>query len=77
MKQAKFSLMPSQIEFLEQHDDLGFPDKSALVREALDQLQRRISERRLRESAKLYAEVYAEDRELRTLTEGAIEDWPE
>lgn len=31
---------------------------------------------RLVESAKLYAETYAQDDDLRDLTEAALEDWP-
>ncbi len=77
MRQAKFSLTESQVEFLEQYGTLGFADKSAVVRRALDQLRARFAEEQLRESAQLYAEVYGEDSELQRLTENALEDWPE
>lgn len=76
MPQAKFSLSPSQMEFLNHHQAWGFPDKSALVREALDQMQTRLARERLVESARLYAEIYAEEEELLNLTEAALEDWP-
>jgi hypothetical protein len=77
MPQAKFSLAPSHIEFLNQCEALGFPDKSALVREALDELKARLDRERLAESARLYAEVYAEEEDLRGLTEAGLEDWPQ
>jgi hypothetical protein len=77
MPQAKFSLSQSQIEFINRHEAWGFPDKSALVREALDKMKARLARERLAESARLYAEVYAEAEELRGLTEAALEDWPE
>ena len=34
-------------------------------------------QQQLAESARLYAEVYAEDEELRDLTEATLEDWPQ
>ena len=76
MPQAKFSLSETQIDFINRHEVWGFPDKSALVREALNEMQAKLAQERLAESAKLYAEVYAEDEELRKLTEAALEDWP-
>ena len=77
MRQAKFSLSQSQIDFINRHESLGFPDRSALVREALDEMKARLAQDRLAESARLYAEIYAEDKELRDLTEAALEDWPQ
>ncbi len=74
MPQAKFSLSQSQIEFINQHEAWGFPDKSALVREALDAMKARLTRERVAESARLYAEIYAEEEELRGLTEAALED---
>jgi hypothetical protein len=73
MPQAKFSLSPSQIEFINQFNKWGFADKSALVRAALDGLHARLAQQRRVESAQLYAEVYAEEEELRDLTEAALE----
>jgi Arc/MetJ-type ribon-helix-helix transcriptional regulator len=72
MPQAKFNLSDSQIDFINRHDAWGFPDKSALVREALDEMKAKLAQERLIESAKLYAE----DEDLRRLTEAAMEDWP-
>lgn len=77
MKQATFHLTESQIEFLDGHAAMGFSDESALVRAALDEFRRRLRAQRLDESARLYAEVYEEDADLRSLTDGALEDWPE
>ena len=76
MVQAKFSLSRDQIEFLSQHHTWGFPDKSALVREALDEMKAKLARERLAESARLYAEVYAQEDELRELTDAALADWP-
>ncbi|RIK31043.1 MAG: hypothetical protein DCC55_36835 [Chloroflexi bacterium] len=77
MQQAKFSLDPQQIEFLNQHRAYGYRDKSAMVRAALTRLQRLLEEESLRESADLYAELFEEDTELQELTESATVGWPE
>lgn len=77
MPQAKFSLTEDQIRFISRHEDLGFSDRSALVREAIDHLQAKLEQARLAESARLYAEIYAEERDLQKLTEAAIQDWPQ
>jgi Arc/MetJ-type ribon-helix-helix transcriptional regulator len=77
MHQAKFSLEDDQLEFLDRHRALGYPDKSTLVRAALDRLRRETEQERLRESAALYAEVYAEDAELQRLTDQASDEWPD
>jgi Arc/MetJ-type ribon-helix-helix transcriptional regulator len=77
MRQIKVSLADSHAEFVNQYQLWGFPDKSSLIREALEHLQACLKQERLRQSAKLYAEVYQEDRELQDLTEQALEDWPE
>jgi Arc/MetJ-type ribon-helix-helix transcriptional regulator len=77
MEQAKFSLDPQQIEFLNQHRAYGYRDKSAMVRAALTRLQRLLEEESLRESADLYAELFEEDTELQELTESAMAGWPE
>jgi len=77
MTQTKVTLTDDQAEFLSRHASLGYPDKSSLVREALDRLRRQLAEERLRQSAELYAEVYAEDEDLRELTEQATGGWPE
>jgi hypothetical protein len=77
MHQAKFSLENDQLEFLSRHRALGYSDKSALVRAALDRLRREAEQERLRESAALYAEVYAEDAELQRFTDQASDEWPD
>ncbi|MGL5873872.1 MAG: hypothetical protein ACRC2R_16160 [Xenococcaceae cyanobacterium] len=77
MIQAKFSLEESQIQFLEQCKIYGFKDKSLVVRIALDRFHAELEQQSLKESAELYAELYAESEELQQLTEAAIADWPE
>jgi hypothetical protein len=76
MKQAKFDLSEAQIDFVNQHDAWGFADKSALVRQALDEMRCKLAQQRIAESAQLYADIYAEDEDLPELTEDALEDWP-
>lgn len=73
MAQAKFTLSKSQIDFINRHEAFGFPDKSALMREALDQLEARLAHERLVESARVYAEIYAEEKELRDLAEAGLD----
>jgi Arc/MetJ-type ribon-helix-helix transcriptional regulator len=77
MTETKITLTDDQAKFLGEHASLGFPDKSSLVREAIERLRKELAEQRLRESAELYAEVSAEDAALRELTELALEGWPE
>ena len=77
MHQAKFSCNENQLEFISNYKDFGFKDKSALVRESLDMLRVKLEAQKLRESADLYAEVYRDDSELRTLTDSAAQGWPE
>jgi len=77
MKQTKVSLKESHIELLESFRELGFKDKSEMMRTALDRLEKELIEQKLRESARLYAEIYEEDHDLKELTESAISEWPE
>lgn len=77
MVQIKLSLTDEQAGFLERHDSIGYPNKSAVVRDAIDRLRQEFEAQRLDESAELYAEAYEEDAGLRKLTDAAIEDWPE
>jgi Arc/MetJ-type ribon-helix-helix transcriptional regulator len=77
MSQVQVSLTDGQAQFLNQFAALGYPDKSSLVRAAIDRFRHEVVRDRLRESAYLYAETYAEDRELQELTEQALEGWPE
>lgn len=77
MHQAKFSLTLSLIEFLNGYKAYGFKDKSAMVRAALLRLQEEMELQKLKQSADLYAEVYAEEADLPELTETALAGWPE
>ncbi|MDJ0755698.1 MAG: hypothetical protein QNJ45_19385 [Ardenticatenaceae bacterium] len=77
MEQAKFSLTPSLIQFVNTYKDLGFKDKSSLVRAALEQFKEEVELRVLKESAALYAEIYDTDDEAKEWVEDSIQDWPE
>jgi Arc/MetJ-type ribon-helix-helix transcriptional regulator len=76
MVPTKVVLEQSQIDFLSQFKDLGFKDKSSLVRSALNQLQQQIEVQELERSADLYTEVYEGDEDLQKLTALAGADWP-
>ena len=76
MLQAKFSLEESHVEFLALFRRYGFKDKSDVVRHALDRLHTELAQQRLRESADLYAEVYANDDETQEWTDAALTEWP-
>lgn len=77
MVPTKVTLEQAQIDFLAQFKDLGFKDKSSVVRLALNRLQDELERQDLERSADLYAEVYSEDGELQQLTAIAGADWPE
>lgn len=77
MPQAKYSLTPSLIEFLDSYKQHGFKSKSAMVRSALRYYQEKLEQESVTYSADLYAEVYAEETELFELTETAVVEWPE
>jgi Arc/MetJ-type ribon-helix-helix transcriptional regulator len=77
MIQTKFTLDESQEKFLQLFKHYGFKDRSAVVRVALDRLQREMELEELRQSAAIYAELYETDQELQTLTESAMHGWPE
>jgi hypothetical protein len=77
MGQAKFSFHESQTEFISRYKVYGFKDKSSLVRAAVDQFKASLEKEKLKESALLYAETYAEDQELKALTDSALSEWPE
>ncbi|MFH1198381.1 MAG: hypothetical protein V1720_21950 [bacterium] len=76
MQQAKISFDENHIIFLNKYQELGFKDKSSLVRSAIEEFIKSVEKHKLAKSAKLYAEIYKEDSELRDLTNLAIEDWP-
>jgi Arc/MetJ-type ribon-helix-helix transcriptional regulator len=77
MVSTKISLTDEQLAFLKQHVEIGFADRSALVREAIDRMRAEIERKKLEASAELYAEIYASDPELAALTDQAAEGWPE
>lgn len=77
MQQAKFSVEEFQADFLSNYKRYGFKDKSSMIREALNRLKEELELQSLKESADLYAEIYADDREIKELTESAISGWPE
>ena len=77
MVPTKVTLEQTQIDFLAQFKDLGFKDKSSVVRLVLNRLQHEMERQELERSADLYAEVYREDGELQELTAIAGADWPE
>ncbi len=76
MIQAKFSLKESHIQFIEQCKHYGFKDKSDVVRTALDRLLSEIAKKRLRDSARLYAESYEKDDETKEWTDSELSEWP-
>ncbi|PKL76862.1 MAG: hypothetical protein CVV27_08090 [Candidatus Melainabacteria bacterium HGW-Melainabacteria-1] len=76
MIQAKFSLEEKQLDFLNACKHFGFKDKSEMVRVALENLQTDMQHKALEQSAKIYAEIYAEDQELQELTQQSWENWP-
>jgi len=77
MKEQIFKLDESIINFLNRCQEYGFQDPSEVVRFALQKLQLTLEADNLQESATLYAEIYAGDRELQELTEVGLEEWPQ
>lgn len=77
MIEAKFTIEESHNQFLEHHQAFGFKDKSEIVRQALDLFYAQLMQQQLEESAKLYEEVYAEDKTLETWVKAKIAAWPE
>ncbi len=77
MLQAKFSIGDEHVHFLNSFREYGFKDKSSMLRKALETFKKELELEKLRKSADLYSEVYAEDSELKELTESALEGWPE
>ena len=76
MPQTKVSLSDEDVDFLTGFQELGYPDKSSLVRAALERFRKELAQERLRQSADLYADIYAADADLQELTDQAIEEWP-
>ena len=77
MQQLKVRVEEAQAHFLTHYETYGFKDKSAMVRVALNRLRDELDLRSLKQSADLYAEIYADDPELQELTETALSGWPE
>ena len=77
MGQAKFSFKERQAQFVSRYKLYGYKDKSTLVRAALDHFEEEMEEEKLKKSAALYEETYAEERELKELTDLALSEWPE
>ncbi|MCL4703538.1 hypothetical protein KJ068_00175 [bacterium] len=77
MTQAKFSLEESHVDFLNRFKKYGFKDKSALIRTALERLEKELEMEKLKSSADIYASIYENDKELQELTNSAMAEWPE
>jgi len=77
MLQAKFSVEKVQVHFLNNFKAHGFKDKSSMLRAAIDHFKKDMELESLKKSADLYAEVYAEDDDLKELTDTAVAGWPE
>jgi hypothetical protein len=77
MLQAKFSIHEDQSVFLNSYKDYGFKDKSEMIRTALNMLKKERELESLRQSAELYVETFADDAELKNLTDAALQAWPE
>lgn len=77
MVQGKYSVREKQAQFVGRYKAYGFKDKSALVRAALDRFEAEVDKEMLKKSASLYAEVFAEDRQMKELTDSALSGWPE
>jgi Arc/MetJ-type ribon-helix-helix transcriptional regulator len=69
MQQIKVSLEDPQVEFVNRFRDMGYKDKSALVRAAIAFLAEEYARTQLEQSADLYAELYATDDEMREWTD--------
>jgi len=77
MLQAKFSVEETHAHFLRNFKAYGFKDKSSMLRTAIDHFKKEMELESLRKSADLYSEIYAEDDDLKELTETAVTGWPE
>lgn len=77
MQQIKVSLEDRQVDFVNRFQDFGYKDKSALVRAAIHYLAEEFKRSQLEQSADLYAELYATDKELQEWHDDALDGWPE
>lgn len=78
MSEITLYLAEEETAIAENYAQLGFANQSELIAAALQLLQRHQeqSQFELQESAELYAEVYAEDTDLRDLTTSALPALP-
>ncbi|MGE0489853.1 MAG: hypothetical protein AB7S38_11660 [Vulcanimicrobiota bacterium] len=77
MRQVKFSLTDEQVAFLDEHESMGYKDRSALLREALERFRREALRERLERSGDLYAELYDRDSEGQAWVAEATDHWPD
>lgn len=77
MIEITISLAEEQIQFLSEFKKYGFKDRNSIIYTALEHLRKELELKSLEKSAKLYAEIYNEDSEIKKLTESAISGWPE
>ena len=73
--EIQFSGEPGQ-KFIGQYKIYDFKDKSCLVRAAVDHFKTALEKENLKNSAVLYAEIYAEHQELKSLMDSALSGWP-
>ncbi|MEA3238516.1 MAG: hypothetical protein U9Q94_01835 [Candidatus Bipolaricaulota bacterium] len=76
MVQAKFSVEESQADFLRNHKEYGFKDRSSMLRAAIDHYRLELEFEQLKLSAIAYSAIYSEDNDLQGLTETALNGWP-
>jgi hypothetical protein len=63
-------------KFVKGYADYGFHSSDELVNEAIRLLMEEVNQKRaLEQSADLYAEVYAEDKEAKIWVQAALNDW--
>ena len=71
MPQIKIVLDEEELKFVEAHSKYGFKSKTALVNEAVSLFRKKLKNEEIARSAEIYAEIYAEDTELKELTDDA------
>jgi hypothetical protein len=62
---------------LSRYEEYGFKDKSSMLRVAIDLFKKNLELEQLKQSADLYSEIYSEDKDLKLLSETALDGWPE
>ncbi len=77
MIQAKIQLSKDQNDFLNNFKTFGFKNRSSMVRLAIDHLKKELETLQLKNSARIYSEIYQEGSELKELTESSLTGWPE